>query len=257
MSARSAIASVGIGAHRARFSSAFTLLEIILAVAIATGLLLVVLYFYRQSAELREQVIRETERVAAVRLVMDRLTSELRTVPASSSATLPLYGDPAMLEFVRTDVPSRAAWAPADLGRVSNPESDLRLIRYSAGDGIVTFGLSREEEALVGRRVVTSATDALGFNDATSTNTPTVLTEEFSFVRFRFWDGRAWLDVWAEPSPPVAVEISLGFDPLPDDLAPDAYPHEVYRRVVHLPAGSPAEAAATPFATTHRREPAR
>jgi len=237
--------------------SGFTLLEIILAVAIATGLLLVVLHFYRQSAELREQVLRETERVAAIRLVMDRLTSELRTVPASSSGTLPLYGDSTMIEFIRTDVPSRGAWAPAELGRVANPESDLRLVRYTAGDGLFTFGLSREEEALVGRRALTNAASALVADGSTATIAPTILTEEFEFVRFRYWDGREWLEAWSELSPPLAVEISLGFEPLPEELTPDEYPHEFFRRVVSLPAGSASEATAVPFASLRRSEPAR
>ena len=222
---------------------AFTLIEVILAVAIASALLVVVLFFYRQAAELRGQVVLEIERTAAIRLVMDRLTSELRSVPATAPGTLPLYGDALTLEFVRTEVASRAAWAPAELGRVATPESDLRLVRYTGGDGLLTFGVSRSEEPLVGKRAVPTDASALPPIEATATNTPASLTEAIQFVRFRFWDGRTWLESWDATAPPVAVEISLGLDPLPENTLPEEYPSELFRRVVYLPAGSPVEEA--------------
>ena len=58
--------------------SGFTLLEVILAVSIAIGIMTVALYFYQQSSMLRKDALEEMERIAAVRLVMDRLGMELR-----------------------------------------------------------------------------------------------------------------------------------------------------------------------------------
>ena len=56
----------------------FTLLEIALAVTIAIGIMVVALFFYEQSARLRKDALEEMDRITAVRLVMDRLSSELR-----------------------------------------------------------------------------------------------------------------------------------------------------------------------------------
>ena len=57
------------------------------------------------------------------------------------------------------------------------------------------------------------------------------------FLHFRFWDGSAWLDSWADVVPPLAVEVSFGIEPQPDDALPEEYPFEVFRRVVLLPGG--------------------
>ena len=57
----------------------FTLIEVILALSIAIGILVVALYFYSQTANLRGQLLDESDRLADLRLVMDRLTGELRS----------------------------------------------------------------------------------------------------------------------------------------------------------------------------------
>ena len=62
-----------------RRSAGFTLIEVILAIVIALAILVVVLHFYQQATNLREQVIAETEKVGAARLLMDRITGELRS----------------------------------------------------------------------------------------------------------------------------------------------------------------------------------
>ena len=64
---------------RAGRSGGFTLIEVVLATVIAVGMLLIVLFFYQQAANLRSEVLQETERLSVIRLVMDRMTSELRS----------------------------------------------------------------------------------------------------------------------------------------------------------------------------------
>src|SRR5439155_8813829 len=68
-------------------SRGFTLVEVILAIGIAIGILMVALYLHSQATNLRAQLLRESERIAAMRLVMERLTSELRNAFAQ-----PEYG---------------------------------------------------------------------------------------------------------------------------------------------------------------------
>lgn len=233
------------GGDRARLTDsrgAFTLVEVVLAVGIAVGLLFVVMFFYRQAAGLREQVLRETERIAAIRLVMDQLTTDLRGVPPRVFYGAPLIGDAQGIELVKTDLPGRANWTGGELGRAPNPETDLRLIRYSLGDGTNAFGFIRSEEPLVAKREAPAMAGAVSAPEDMIEWVPLPLTDEIQFVHFRFWDGSGWMEQWNAPTPPLAVEISLGSEALPADIVPEEYPYELFRRVVCLPTGGqPAE----------------
>jgi type II secretory pathway component PulJ len=64
-----------------RHSSAFTLLEVVLAITIAIAILVVALAFHQQATTLRGALLEESERLAAVRQVMDRLSADLRVAP--------------------------------------------------------------------------------------------------------------------------------------------------------------------------------
>ena len=74
----SSIARGGGHLRRDARCGAFTLVEVILAIAIATGLLVIALTFYQQATELRGQILVESERISVIRLVSDRLTADLR-----------------------------------------------------------------------------------------------------------------------------------------------------------------------------------
>ena len=221
--------------------AAFTLLEVILAISIAVGLLLVALVFYRQATELRTQLLEESERLAAVRQLMDRLSAELRAAPAHDHAGFTGTAD--SLRFVMAGLPLQN----------TAPDSDLKLIAYGTltsadGTNIVVSGLTRDEQPLVD--LLPSALAPALATVAGDTNAPAVtgaalLTEAVHFLRFRFWDGADWRESWSAVAPPPAVEVSLGLEPLPSDATPDKYPYELFRRVIFLPAGVAAPPAAT------------
>jgi type II secretory pathway pseudopilin PulG len=111
------------------------LLEVVLAIVIAVGMLVVVLYFYQQTSDVRARLLLETERLGAVRLVMDRLTAELRTACAIPTAGGTFVGSASSIQFVKTEVPSRSAWQGAALGRVDTAQTDLRVVRYELSGG--------------------------------------------------------------------------------------------------------------------------
>ncbi len=93
----------------------FTLLEVVLALGIALGLLAVVLFFYQQAGRLRDATLTETSRLAAIRLTMDRLATQLRTACPLPGA---FSGGPQEIEFVRNGVADPGAWAGSTNGDV-------------------------------------------------------------------------------------------------------------------------------------------
>ena len=62
------------------------------------------------------------------------------------------------------------------------------------------------------------------------------ITDRIRFLRFRYYDGRAWRDDWNAAELPRGIEIQLGERELPQHLFPAEYPYPLFRRIVHLPA---------------------
>jgi len=229
--------------HGTPTSPAFTLIEVVLAIAIAIGILVVVLYFYQQAADLRTQLLLEAERVSTVRLLLDRLTADLRSARSDFNSGLGLSGDSSSIRFVKAELPSRSAWAGGQLGRALAAETDLKQISYGVtssqeGTNLVITGLVRMEQPCVEPRPLPEAKGAsLGSGEAQPEvpRGPEPLTEVIRFLRFRYWDGSNWQDSWNAIELPQGVEVSLGGPPLPESLIPEEYPYELFRRVIYLP----------------------
>lgn len=239
----------------------FTLVEVILAIGIATGLLVVALVFYSQATHLRAQLVSEAERLSAVRLVMDRMVTDLHA--AFEQPQIGFTGSMDSMEFVVARAPDPAGTAAAAVRWA--PMGDLRKVSYYLtaslqGTNFVVTGLDRTEEPLVTKLAAPAAGGgAAGAGPVTAssvapmpsvvatagTNAVPVVTEPLAdairHARFRYWDGTLWLEAWDAPGLPVAVEISLGLEPLPENELAADYPHEVFRRVVILPGRAPVD----------------
>ena len=228
-----------------RHSPAFTLLEVVLAITIAIGLLLVAMTFYQQSTSLRGQLMDEAERLSAVRQVMDRLAADLRVAPAHDRVGF--TGDSNSLRFATTALPLAAGGMQTDLRRVA-----YRATYAGEGTNLTVSGLVRTDEpavdflASVRSPVLATTSGDTNAHAATAPSAPAPppqatepLTESVRHLSFRFWDGTAWRESWSGVTPPPGVEVTMGFESLPPDLAPDQYPGEVFRRVIFLPAGQP------------------
>ena len=224
-----------------RSGGGFTLIEVVLAIGIAMGIMMVLLFFYTQAAELRAQLMQQAERLSTVRLLMDRITMELRSSRAHAFYEAAFLGDTQFIQFVRTDLVSPAAWKQGE--RVSAAQTDLKLVRYSLnGDTNSVAGLYREEEPLVETRTVKSASVTV---DVSPLRRPEPLSEEIRYVKFRYWDGAKWLESWDKPKLPTGVEISLGFEaPVTDEEGTTS--GEIFRRVVYLPGAAAQHPEFTP-----------
>jgi type II secretory pathway pseudopilin PulG len=238
------------GNVRAHSSPGFTVLEVILAVAIATGLLVVALQFYQQAADLRRQLLQESERVSTIRLLLDRLSADLRG--AFVQPQQGFDGGPMNLQFLKTDVLSRPAWTVIG-DRSGAIETDLKLVSYGvnrAADGtnLVIAGITRIERPFAGASFGSSKTALTGAVPATNlTNQVSEpITEDLHFLRFRYWDGSNWLDSWSDSALPQGVEVSLGVEPLPQDELPEDYSREIFRRIIWLPGSGANEETTNP-----------
>jgi len=216
--------------HGPRARHGFTLIEVVLAIGIAMAIMLVLLFFYNQAANLRAQLMQEAERLSTIRLLMDRLTMELRGTRAHAFYEVTFLGDTQFIQFARTDLVSPAAWNHGE--RVSSAQTDLKLVRYSlSSDTNGAPGLYREEEPLVETRTVRSASVTADINPL---KRPEPLSDQIRYAHFRYWDGTKWSETWEKTRPPVGVEISLGFEPPVVDEQ-GKLSGEFFRRVVYLP----------------------
>ena len=236
----------------------FALVEVILAIGIATGLLLIALVFYHQAAGLREQILQESQRASEMRLALDRLAGDLRTAQPHARPGEEFVGDSDSVRFTRQALatPLASAFlltnqASSDLARIS-----LFTVYVTNGSTSMVASLSRLEEPSVAKAQDLASLASLS-SDAPPSDAPSAgqtnslaepLAEHVRFVRFRYWNGLAWQAAWSNAAPPPGVEIVLAAEALPQDATPDDYPPDPFRRVVFLPGGTalPAQAAAPP-----------
>lgn len=230
---------------------AFTLIEVILAIGLATALLLIALTFYQQAANLRTQILRSSQDLSAIRLTLDQIAFDLRA--ATPVPSVSFIGGPNSVEFARMAPPStkplstNGIFAAPSLQRLT-----ISALVSQNGTNLSVRGLSRTESPLFRSPTPDplQSTNSLLFPPSNPTPSPTnsvpepqnrPFTEAIHFLNFRYWNGSSWQDSWFASAPPPGVEITLGADPLPDDATPDTYPYERFRRVVLIPSGRAAD----------------
>jgi type II secretory pathway component PulJ len=218
------------------------LLEVLLAVTLAVALVIAMLAFYRQVADVREVIGAEADTINAERTVMDLATGELRCALAYAPANLGLAGTTSEMRFATTTVPGADAWlVPSVVDSPLNLSGgDVRIVGYrlqtsqdEQGNPIVD-GIART----VQKQPTATGTD--GVLEEGKQIQVKLLAPSWKFMRLRYWDGSAWLDAWSQADLPGAVEIVLGEKPLPDGVAPADYGYPIFSRVVFIPAGAKA-----------------
>ena len=212
----------------------FTLLEVVLAVTLALGLMAAMLTFYKQATDVRAAVLDDVRAVGAERAVMNRLTRELRAAFVYRFLNLGCEGGTSEMRFMTVTFPSGAMWLEQKVTDTDQlpREGDMMLIGYR-------LRYSEDED---GRPQV----DGI---ERTCQRTPTarvseegceiealLVSPDIKFLRLRYWDGAAWIESWGGGGLPVAVEIVLGREPLPERVEPAEYPYPTFRRVVAIPA---------------------
>ena len=230
---------------RTRRQIGFTLLEVVLAVGLSVVLMGGVYAFYSSSLASRDSLRREGEVVFAQRRVLDMLDQEMQSVITYAGMPGSLNGTTNQINFMRTVLPSQAAWYPPTLlnagsmtdkpgagGAAWEPEHDVQMVTYQLRyeedeDGVMqVVGLERQYV-----RTIAAATAEEGSNLHSS-----LLSAQIKFIRLQYWDGSQWLTEWSGSALPLAVRIDLGTEPLPEDCPPEEYPFETVWREVAIPA---------------------
>ena len=218
----------------------FTLVEVILAVSLTMGIVLAALAFYQEIISTREAFadrLGAVEVTAARRAVMERMTDELRSAIVYPFLRMGLTGDSEGMQFMVASLPGQGVWATEDISdQPVAPQHDVRIVGYrlrhsedpDTGEEIVE-GIERTEQT-----VIAAPTVEEGYDVAAALVAPS-----FKFLSLRYWDNQSgdWLEAWNGGDVPVAVEIVVGIEPLPENTEPAEYPFEVFRRVVYVPAG--------------------
>lgn len=250
----------------------FTLIEVVLAILIMVGMMVVLLFFHQRLTETRNLALAEAEGVATVRLLMDQMTTELRLARASANPTLRFEGSSNSMRFHTVSMQPPGSWRGVGAARPDGM-GDLLRVSYSIAGGTnlaEATGLARKEElpfaplasedpgtlaevaeeteagldagagetnSLGGElgetNVVESASLDLGEPQAGADG---LLTGQVRFLGLRYWNGVAWREGWSDTSLPLGVEITLSREALREGGSdPEEALGEVFRRVVYLP----------------------
>ena len=226
-------------------SAGFTLIEVILAIGIATAILLVALVLYHQATQLRGQILQESDRLSSVRLTLDRVATDLRTAQAVAAPGNEFIGDASSMRFARLALasPLTGLSVSTNLEQADWTRIYLATALETNGTQVVVSALNRREEPVRPRSL---ATEGLLASAVVQTNRAFETLSDFvRYVRFRYWNGSDWAAGWSNTLPPAGVEIVLSTEPPLDDALPDALPPEPFRRVVYIPAGAASARAST------------
>jgi hypothetical protein len=228
-----------------RTSRAFTLLEVVLAIALIVAVVAGVYSLYASALSFRGELLAASRDIAHRRTVLSGLTEELtcalvepwlRDDPDSEGDLMLQFGLIGELEeetgdteltFVTARLPGPAAWVQRNITETPpDPESDLVLVTYRLDYDEQTGevrGLRR-----VAKKLLASLPDEPGESEIVAPNV--------RFFSVRYWSNEQsdWVDSWPEGGLPMAVEIVLSRNQ-PIDIGD--WPTNYSRRVVYLPAG--------------------
>ncbi|MGV3771660.1 MAG: PulJ/GspJ family protein, partial [Verrucomicrobiales bacterium] len=115
-----------------RSQTAFTLIEVLLAISITLGMFVIVLFFYQQASNTRNAVLTEVGKVTAARMIMGQITSELRSAISAPDDGIGLKGSSTSIKIATLGLPP----AVLNLSASNNPstifQTGVKLVSYSS-----------------------------------------------------------------------------------------------------------------------------
>ncbi len=231
-----------------------TLLEMLLSISLIVLLVGAMFGFYNVSLDTRERGRRLVETSARAQRMVEHIAQEVRSangfVPRLGPGITGLKHEITLQTVALTD---RELFERRSIREKPPPaQSDVREVRYylaidpeqqedysdpddpeSMTSGPRTIGLVRRE--------VKTLRQATTLGDRPEEVDLDLLSDELRYLRFRYFDGVDWVDIWQPPpafrmgnSLPQAVEITVGYAPvLPED--PNELDFDEEDRRVSLP----------------------
>jgi prepilin-type N-terminal cleavage/methylation domain-containing protein len=235
----------------------FTLMEVILAIALTVLLTGMMFSVWKGGLKARSRAYDAMDKALARRLVMKQITEDLQGAMAVSFMQLGMQGTSQEATWATVILPPARAWAARSmLENAPIPPTDLQRVIYR-----LRMGEDEEGEPVIEgiERVVQKVLDvSLPIPSASAMNDfdnpidlgdaeeeleeeedelfeSRLLAGDLHYIAFRYFDGSAWQDSWTQPTLPVAVEITIGDSPLEEGVDPEDYDGDISRRVVYLP----------------------
>ncbi len=208
---------------------------------------------YSQAMKTRDRVNKDMDILLSNRLVMEHITRELRAGMQYDLLNMGLNGSVETAEWVSAQIPGPQAWASKSMFKDSTaPETDIQIVGYR-----LRYGTDEQGQSVIEglertcRKVllpISSAKDDEGNDqpeedvtkftiDAGIATEVEFITPQVKLLRFRYWDGNAWLTSWSGGDLPGAVEITIGPTALPADQTLDDFEGEFFQRVVYISTG--------------------
>lgn len=213
---------------------AFTLIEIILAISLSVLLFGAMIGFYQYAAAVRADATEQIELVQTRRMIMRMITEDLR------AATTYARFDPSILEsdaenlsFLTTRLPTPSTFNITSVTEKPPPaQMDLyrviyRLRKWEQDDDLPedvqvgdVIGIERGVQRILWpREQLLDTEQELGEEDEREVEW-TMLTTDYQYLRFGYFDGQEILEERGMSELPVAVEVILGMEPMPEGEDP-------------------------------------
>ncbi|MEM7234453.1 MAG: hypothetical protein AAF517_19900 [Planctomycetota bacterium] len=234
-----------------RRRSAFTFLELMLAIGIGSGLLFGVLVFYEQASRIRREVEVDVLGTNDARLLMSKVARELQCAIDDWALGKRLEGTSNSIQFLTTTVPQPASWFLDANGEIAAPQTGLRRVSYRLRREPSALTAAPDEQTFVSNPIEETKKEpapgpVVGIErgeqvlvSALRSEDPGVVLEELAtdrlkHLRFEYYDGHHWHQEWRHGHLPRAVQITFGFEPLEEGVHPRDYPHREIVRMVAI-----------------------
>lgn len=228
--------------------SAFTLLEVVLALGLTMTLVGAVYAFYFHTLSTRNALSEQSETLFAQRRILDLMSEDLRSA-INVALLFSFKGSADEISLMRARVPSASVFheksfieGTAEDDRAGGAfalQADYELVRY-----YLQQPDPDDQEGEIGP-LIRSSVKALRPRgvDADVDVETVALSDYVRFVYFEYRVGEEWVEQWTEKGIPKSIRITIGAEPLPEDTEPIDYPYATVWREIHIPAGSNAGAS--------------
>lgn len=238
-------------------SCGFTLLEVILAIALMVGFMGAIMTFYHQASSVRRVIADDMNDSMSQRVMMDRWSEDLEGALPYSFLQMGVEGtineetNLPELRFVTATLPGPAIWAV----RKSTedpipPECDLQMVTYRLSSfkcdrgHVHISGLERVCEKVIAPREIKEGKEGKEGKDVS----PSMSLPQVKFLDLQYYDGAQWygqwpMKDWDDRDPrrsnlPMAIKVVVGGQELPPGTEVKDYPYPTYSRTIFLTGGS-------------------